>query len=278
MNRHIQSAMARAPLATRSHRSCVPPRAFTLLDVLVTIAVIAVLISIMLPSLGKVNETARRVVCRSNIRQIGLGVIMYADAWNGQLPATRFVANSQTPSRGGDNPQRTVTVRLDDGDPEATNQPWDGLGLLFQLGFLDAPKVFYCPSHWGENPYRRYARQWSPYGGEIVCNYHFRGEGPTHPGRGSSAYGQTTTALYLIDPAFSSLIADSMEVRSDYNHRVGVNFFRADLTVHWYDDPTGSLLYLLPSEKNSPGAADRIEQAWRRFDESVASGSAGSPR
>jgi type II secretory pathway pseudopilin PulG len=242
-------------------------RAFTLIDVLVSISVISILIGLLIPTLGKVNETARRVVCQSNVRQIGLGLIMYADDHRGLMPSPRFVPQASRSRTSGEYaPQRTVTLRAIDDDAPADRPSWDGLGRLFELDYIPAPKVFYCPSHWGENPYPRYSYQWSTQGGEIICNYHFRGEGPTHPGTGAAPFGSTTNALYLIDPAQSSLIADGMEVRTDYNHRVGVNFFRADLTVHWFDDHAGELVELLPEGKEDADAAQSVAEAWRRFD------------
>ena len=57
-----------------------------------------------------------------------------------------------------------------------------------------------------------------------------------------------------------------METRSDYNHRVGVNFFRADLTVHWFDDANDELVDLLPNSKNDDDASQNVMQAWRLFD------------
>jgi prepilin-type N-terminal cleavage/methylation domain-containing protein len=54
-------------------------RAFTLIELLVVIAIIALLISLLLPSLATARDAARDMVCKSNLRQIGLGTQMYLD-------------------------------------------------------------------------------------------------------------------------------------------------------------------------------------------------------
>jgi hypothetical protein len=104
-----------------------------------------------------------------------------------------------------------------------------------------------------------------------VANYHYRGKGPLGPMRPDGSQPSTRN-LYQIDPAQSSLIADGMRVQSDYNHRVGANFFRADLTVHWYSDPSSALLRSLPMDKDAIDAALMIDNAWGDLDRSAMGG------
>src|SRR5688572_20551118 len=59
-------------------------RAFTLIEILVVVAIIALLISILLPSLSRARKQAKTVVCQSNLHQIGLGLFMYAEAHKGR--------------------------------------------------------------------------------------------------------------------------------------------------------------------------------------------------
>jgi prepilin-type N-terminal cleavage/methylation domain-containing protein/prepilin-type processing-associated H-X9-DG protein len=60
-------------------------RGFTLIEVLVVVAIIVLLVSILLPSLSTARKRARGSVCLSNMRQLGVASHMYANVWKGVL-------------------------------------------------------------------------------------------------------------------------------------------------------------------------------------------------
>ncbi|MDX1933267.1 MAG: DUF1559 domain-containing protein [Capsulimonadales bacterium] len=65
-------------------------RAFTLIELLVVIAIIAILAAILFPVFAQAREKARQATCQSNLKQIGLAILMYAQDYDDTYPYTQY--------------------------------------------------------------------------------------------------------------------------------------------------------------------------------------------
>lgn len=80
--------MRTAPAAQGTRATGRP--AFTLVELLAVIGVIALLVALLLPALAAARSSARAVQCSSNLRQIGITCLQYADQWRGRLPNNSY--------------------------------------------------------------------------------------------------------------------------------------------------------------------------------------------
>jgi type II secretory pathway pseudopilin PulG len=225
--------------------------------VLVTIAVIGVLISILAPSLASVRDTAQQVVCRSNVRQLGIGIDLYAEDYKGVVPASKA---ADLPSGSIE----TMTLRFGAAPANLSNH-WDGLGQLYILDYLPAPKLYYCPSHKGNNPFARYVDQWGGRDGVIVGNYQYRGHGPVLMTVTTNTNTMpVTTVLASIRPS-AAIVSDGLRTQADFNHVIGANVLRSDLSVGWFNDSSGRIFDHLPKDGQPPSPAT-VDSAWSELD------------
>lgn len=119
---------------------------FTLIELLVVIAIIALLLSILSPGLKKAKDTANRVMCGTRLKQIGVAMKMYSDAFDGSLPDDRNIAGTGRSRHG------FIAYRANPNDGGVFVYPNGKLkplrfAYLHEQNYIEVPEIFYCPGN-----------------------------------------------------------------------------------------------------------------------------------
>ncbi len=228
-------------------------RAFTLIELLVVVAVIALLISILLPALHQARGQAQRSVCAGRLYQIGVALYTYWTEWNGRIPYVESPMTNGSSRPGFGNPN-SPNDQINPFDRE--HWPMSLPNLLMPKYVGETKELFVCPAaktgwprggHKPEYTYREAAAN-QPYG--IVLDprnyWYFREHFGFLDGRMLKKFRMELTGNVVNDAQQAAILRGTYlrdlltwEGRNLIGpHKGGMNVLNRDLQVEWRDQAT----------------------------------------
>jgi len=211
-------------------------RALTLVELLVTFAIVSILLSILLPGLSQAQAVARRIVCAAHESSIGIALTLDADQNSQKLVESWFAqigrpSETMAATRGYfDGSFQSITAPIPNLSPDGRR--WDGLGKLGYKGTacLDSPEALFCPCHRGDHAWEVerdcfvFDAPTTDETKRYFTNYQYSGHLEKDGDRRSLARLSNADVL----------VADGFRTRDDVNHETGANVLRGDLSVKWW--------------------------------------------
>lgn len=163
----------------------------TLIEIMVVLAIIAILMSLLLPALGKARKQSQRVVCANNLKQLAIGVHLYSQDYKGYLPVSMHRFNAGAPH---------VYWR------EMLNVYINNIPLGTRINGSRHPSIYegiyVCPvtPEITKNGAAGHGLAW---------NFRYMGHGPTHPTGNESRESQSLR--FITSPKDTVIIADTSD-------------------------------------------------------------------
>ena len=242
------------------------PRGFSLLELVVVIAITALLTAIMFPGLNTARNTAHKLMCASNLRQIGTGIILYSNDHRDRIPGS-FMAEQNRPFD-----QMAITIPDPEGQPGHNRFVLDGLGLLIggsNFGcYCDAAECMFCPSHANGHTFEQYERTLETtnflltFEEQVWANYQYVGQRSTTEGPD----GTPSDTVHFLDDE-DLLVTDGFRTKDDFNHVQGMNKLYGDGSISWWQDVENSFYNELPVTPllSADEQLSCFERAWYEF-------------
>ncbi len=249
-------------------------RGFSLIELLVTIAVVAAISSMMFPAFGKVRQAALRLMCQNNMRSIFIGLDAFREDHNGRMPDSVYAPRDD--GRGKPmRPQELMALTGDETDLSG-NRKWDGLGLLFGRSeggggrYVSDARVFYCPAHGSVHTFERYENALQSARTSIAANskstvyanYHY-----WDAWNRAALERQKNGRTKGIHPiAQDVILTDGMRTQPDFSHRFGCNALTSDGSLQWIGgNRLEFAIRALPSNEIEIKPFDRQVEAFERI-------------
>lgn len=205
--------------------------AFTLIELLIVIAIIAILAAILFPVFARARENARRSSCQSNLKQIGIGLLQYIQDFDETLPRHAFGPSGDTATSN------------------ATNYKW--MDAIFP--YVKSEQIFNCPSDSNRSAY--YQQQTGNYGSYGINAYGVLDHNPTYPNHTPPAGGNGSTTAFDVKASQLANAAGTYWVMENSN---GYNGSAGPYGVPWRVGPSiggsASDLYLADGTSATCGA------------------------
>jgi prepilin-type N-terminal cleavage/methylation domain-containing protein len=272
--------------------------AFTLVELLVVIGIIAVLISILLPAINRAREAANRTNCLANLHSIAQMLRMYSVNYKDQCPLGYSHSSAGGINAASDEQNNYYLSRASTAPPVGEKVRYVGIGLLFPANLIKEGegKVFFCPSFTDTNhQYNVPSNPWPPSLNTVRSCYSVRssmfyshpGDQKVQwqpdgviwsqgvPGDSFAPYGTDGSTPPFFPQALPKLsrmrdhaiISDicSSDTRVDPAHKRGINVLYANGAAKWIDrgliDPELKLLHGFTFGQNV-----NMQSLWMKLD------------